>query len=110
MTPSDPPDALDAFVQQLVETSFTLITIVEAMVRFHERGFSSADAPPIPDALRDVLASAFTPLAERPGDGGLAAATLVLGDATDLMCSDIYIVDPSRVPRRERRARTRGGH
>ena len=43
MTPSD-PDALDAFVQQLVETSFTLITIVEAMVRFHERGSSSADA------------------------------------------------------------------
>src|SRR4051794_16833754 len=109
MTPSD-PDALDAFVQQLVETSFTLTTIVEAMVRFREGGFSSADAPPIPDVLRDVLVSAFTPLSERPGDEALAAATRVLGDATDLMCNDIYIVDPSRVPRRERRARMRGGH
>jgi hypothetical protein len=109
MTPSD-PDALDAFVQQLVETSLTLTTIVEAMVRFHERGFSSADAPPIPDVLREVLASAFTPLAERLGDEGLAGATRVLGDATDLMCSDIYIVDPCREPRRERRKRTRGGH
>ena len=91
-------DALDAFAQQLVETSFTLITIVEAMVRFHERGSSSADAPPIPDVLRDVLASALTPLSKRPGDEGLTAATRVLSDATDLMCSDIYIVDPSRVP------------
>lgn len=109
MTPSD-PDALDAFVQQLVETSFTLITIMEAMVRFQERGCSSADAPPIPDALRDVLTSAFTPLSECPGDEGLTAATRVLGDATDLMCSDIYIVDPSTMSRRERRARTRGAH
>lgn len=109
MTPSD-PDALDAFVQQLVETSFTLITIVEAMVRFHECGSSSADALPIPDVLRDVLASAFAPLSKRPGDEGLTAATRVLSDATDLMCSDIYIVDPSRMPRRERRTRTRGAH
>jgi hypothetical protein len=109
MAPSD-PDALDAFVQQLVETSFTLITIVETMVRFHEHGSSSADAPPIPDVLRDVLASALTPLSKRPGDAGLAAATRVLGDATDLMCSDIYIVDPSRVARRERHRRTRGAH
>ena len=106
MTLSD-PDTLDAFVQQLVETSFTLITIVEALARFHDRGLSSADAPPIPDALRDVLASAFTPLSKRPGDEGLTAATRVLGDATDLMCSDIYIVDPSRVPRHTRR---RGAH
>jgi hypothetical protein len=109
MTPSD-PDALDAFVQQLVQTSFTLITIVEAMARFHERGSSSVDAPPIPDVLRDILASAFAPLSKRPGDEALAAATRVLCDATDLMCSDIYIVDSSRVPRRERRTRTRGGH
>ncbi len=109
MTPSH-PDALDAFVQQLVETSFTLITIVDAMVRFHERGSSSPDALPIPDALRDVLVSAFTPLSKRPGDEGLAAATQVLGDATDLMCSDIYIVDPSPRPRRTQHARTRGAH
>jgi hypothetical protein len=109
MAPSD-PDALGAFVQQLIETSFTLITIVEAMVRLHEGGASSADAPPIPDVLRDVLASALTPLSKHPGDEGLTAATRVLGDATDLMCSDIYIVDPSRMPRRERRARTRDAH
>ena len=109
MTPSR-PDTLDAFVQQLVETSFTLMTMVEEMVRFHERGFSSADAPPIPDALRDVLASALTPLSKRPGDEGLAAATRLLGDATDLICSDIFIVDPSSVPRRERHTRRRGAH
>jgi hypothetical protein len=109
MTSSE-PDTLDAFVQQLVETSFTLMTIVEAMIRFHERGSSSADAPPIPDVLRDLLASALTPLSKRPGDEALTAATRVLGDATDLMCSDIYIVDPGRVPRRERHTRQRGAH
>jgi hypothetical protein len=97
MTPSD-LDALDAFVQQLVETSFTLMTIVDGMVRFYERGCSSADAPPIPDVLRDVVASALTPLSKRRGDEGLAAATRVLSEATDLICSDIYIVDPSRAP------------
>ena len=80
---SSGPDTLDAFVEQLVETSFTLITIVEAMIRFHERGCSSADAPPIPDVLRDVLASALTPLSKRPGDEGLTAATRVLGDTTE---------------------------
>jgi hypothetical protein len=109
MTPS-PPDTLDAFVQQLVETSFTLITIVESMVRFHERGSSSADAPPIPEVLRDVLASALTPLSKRPGDEALDAATRVLGEATDLMCRDIYIADPSRVHRRDRHTRRRGAH
>jgi hypothetical protein len=108
MTPSD-RDPLDAFVQQLVETSFTLITIVEAMVRFHEHGVSSGDAPPIPDVLRDVLASALTPLSKRPGDEELAAATRLLGDATDLMCTDIYVVETSRMPRRAQRTRTRGG-
>jgi hypothetical protein len=49
-------------------------------------------------------------LAGRVGDEGLVTARRVLGDALDLMCSDIYIVDPSRMPRRERRRRTRGGH
>jgi len=107
---SSRPDTLDAFVQQLVETSFTLMTIVEGMVRFHERGCSSADAPPIPDVLRDVLASALTPLSNRAGNEGLTAATRVLGDATDLICSDIYIVDPTRAPHHERHPRTRGAH
>src|SRR3954452_20395342 len=107
MTPSD-QDAVDAFVQQLVETSFTLITIMDSMVRFHERGLSSADAPPIPDVLRDVVASALTPLSKRPGAAGLPAAARLVRDATDLMCSDIYIVDPSRGPRRDWRTRTRG--
>ena len=60
--------------------------------------------------LRDLLASALTPLSKRPGGQGLTAATRVLGDATDLMCSDIYIVDPDRMPRRERHTRTRGAH
>jgi hypothetical protein len=109
MTPSH-PDALGAFVQQLVETSFTLISIVEAMVRYQECGHSSADAPPIPDALREVLASAFTSLSERAGDEGLTTATRVLGDATDLMCSDIYVVEPDRMARRARKTRTRGAH
>ena len=107
---SSDPDTLDAFVQQLVETSFTLITIVEAMVRFHERGSSSADAPPIPDVLRDLVGSALTPLSKRPGGEALTAATRVLAAATDLICSDIYIVDPSCVPRRQRPTRTRGAH
>jgi hypothetical protein len=109
MTPSR-TDTLDAFVQQLVETSFTLMTIVEGMVRFRESGASSADAPPIPDVLRDVLASTLTPLSKRPGDDGLTAATRVLGDALDLICSDIYIVDPSNVPRRDGHTRRRGTH
>jgi hypothetical protein len=109
MTPSR-TDTLDAFVQQLVETSFTLMTIVEGMIRFQQSGASSADAPPIPDVLRDLLASTLTPLSKRPGDDGLTAATRVLGDALDLICSDIYIVDPSNMPRRERRAKRRGGH
>lgn len=67
-------------------------------------------APPIPNVLRDVLASALAPLSKRPGDEGLSTATRVLGDATDFICSDIYIVDPSSVPRRERHSRTRGAH
>ena len=107
---SSGPNTLDAFVQQLVETSFTLMTIVEGMVRFQQSGASSADAPPIPDVLRDLLASTLTPLSQRPGDEGLTAATRVLGHALDLICSDIYIVDPGNVPRRERHTRRRGTH
>lgn len=99
---SSDPNTLDAFVQQVVETSFTLISNVAAMAPFHERGSSSADAPPIPDVLRDLLASALIPLVQAPRRRRLTAATRMLGEATDLMCSDIYIVDPSRVPLRER--------
>jgi len=80
-------EALDAFVEQLIETSFTLMTLANAIMTDAAERRSSPDAPPIPDVLRSLLLDA----------------------ATKIVCRDIYIV-PRRASRGPPRRRARGPH
>ena len=100
-------DALGAFVAQLIETSFTLMTIVNEMRRFAASGRSAPDAPPIPDVLRDLLRGVLPPLVETYSRAAVEEATAVLGSATDIVCDDIYTVSFDGPPARPASAKRR---
>ena len=105
-------DALGAFVAQLIETSFTLMTIVDEMTRFAASGRSAPDAPPIPDVLRDLLRGVLAPLVATHSQTAVEQARAVLQSTTDIVCEDIYTVPfdgPPARPASARRSR-RGPH
>ena len=102
-------DAVGAFVAELIETSFTLMTIVDEMARFAASGRSAPDAPPIPDVLRDLLRGVLTPLVATHSQTAVEQATAVLESTTDIVCEDIYTVSfdgsPARPASAQRRRR-----
>lgn len=100
-------DAIGAFVAQLLDTSFTLLTIVHEMARFAASGRSAPDAPPIPDVLRDLLCGVLPPLVATHSRAAVEQATAVLDAATDIVCEDIYTVSFDRPPARPASARRR---
>ena len=102
-------EALDAFVEQLIETSFTLMTLVNGMMSQAAEGRSSPDAPPISDVLRSLLRDVLPPLLTSQSRDGVTAATQLLDAATEIVCRDIYIVPPQASRGRPRR-RARGPH
>lgn len=106
---SSDDEALDAFVAQLLETSFTPMTLVDSMTPHAAEGRSSPDAPPAPDVLRNLLRDVLPPLVASHSRHGVETATQVLDAATDSVCRDIYVVPPKPSRGRPRR-RARGPH
>lgn len=100
-------EALDAFVAQLLETSFTLMTMVNEMTAFEASGHSAADAPPVPVVLSNLLRDVLAPLVAGGSRAAVVHATAVLAETTALVCRDIYVVNPDPRPRRPRSATRR---
>ena len=100
-------DAVGAFVAQLIETSFTLMTIVDEMTRFAASGRSAPDAPPVPEVLRDLLRGVLAPLVATHSRAAVEQATAVLGSASDIVCEDIYTVSFDSPPARRASAQRR---
>ena len=90
-SPKTPP-ALDAFVSELLQTTGSLMLIVDHMSRFAASGRAQPSADPIPDVLTRLLTSVLVPLVERYGSGALEDATALLGDACELACEEIFLV------------------
>jgi hypothetical protein len=106
-------DALDAFVDQLLQTSFALMTIVDSMMRYAAAGHSAPDAPPIPAVLSDLLRGVLPGLLTTHSREAVEHATAVLDGALEIVCDEIHFVSPEAssrprphpAPRRRRRPR-----
>jgi hypothetical protein len=96
MTPSDAtphiPPELDTFVSELLQTTGSLMLIVDHMSRFGLTGRSQPDCEPIPDVLTRLLRSVLTPLVEDYGTAALSDAASLLADAGEIACEEIFLV------------------
>jgi hypothetical protein len=89
-----PPDALDDFVTQLLECGGVLSQIISGMVEFQSSGRSAPDAAPIPEVAHTLIRSVIEDFATRFSKRDVKVAARIVREATQLMCSDLYVVGP----------------
>jgi hypothetical protein len=85
-------DPLDALVFQLVSTTGALMFIVGHMERSISSGRSAPDAPPVQEVLSALLRDVLAPLPERHGRAAIETATTVLAEATEIACTELFLV------------------
>jgi hypothetical protein len=88
-TPKVPP-ALDVFVSELLQTTGSLMLIVDHMTRFGLSGRSAPDSEPVPEVLTKLLASVLGPLLDDYGADALMDAARIVGDTGDIACDEIF--------------------
>ena len=86
-------EALAAYVVQLLETAFTLMTMGDEMTLF-AAGRSAPDAPPVPVVLAGLLRDVLPPLVANRSRPAVEQATAVLGETTEIMSREIRFVAP----------------
>jgi hypothetical protein len=92
--PSPPPDALDELVKQLLECGGVLSQIISSMVEFQSSGRSAPDAAPIPEVAHTLIRSVVEGFGTRYSKRDLKVAARIVREATDAMCSDLYVLGP----------------
>lgn len=109
---SEPRDALDELVDQLLDCGSVLSQIVGHMIRVEAAGLSAPDAAPIPEIAHGVLRDALGGIRGRHPDHDLTIAATIIEQATHAMSENIFIVpmgETQRRPRPHSRSAARGG-
>jgi len=111
-SPPDTPDALSAFVAELVGTATALMSIVDHMERIASSRRSPPDAPSVPQVLAVILRDVLAPLEETRAREDLETAAQVLAEVGEIACGEIFLVPLAGhgngrppAPRRSRRRR-----
>lgn len=91
---SRPPDALDDFVTQLLECGGVLSQIISAMVEFQSSGRSAPDTAPIPEVAHSVIRDVLGDLGKRYPKRDVKVAARIVREATEAMCSDLFVLGP----------------
>jgi len=82
-----PPDPLDMLVDAVLQSYGQLALVVEHMLRV------APEIPePVPDILRRLLRDVLEPLAARRGETDVALTAELLGAATDVIGTELYLV------------------
>jgi hypothetical protein len=91
---SQPPDALDEFVTQLLECGGVLSQIIASMVEFQSSGRAAPDAAPIPEIAHSLIRDVCGDLGTRFSKRDVKVAARLVHEATEKMCSDLYVLGP----------------
>jgi hypothetical protein len=95
--PPGSPDSEAAIAElagQLLGCGAVLSQIVDHMVRTRAAGKSAPDTAPIPTVAHELIGGVIADLARRHSDEELKAAAAIVCEATDAICSDVYLVPP----------------
>jgi hypothetical protein len=99
---SEPHDALDDLVDQLLDCGAVLSQIVGQMIKVEAAGPSAPDAAPIPEIAHAVIRDALQDLPSLHPDHDLTTAAAIVEQATHAMCENIFIVPMAEMRRRPR--------
>ena len=89
-----PATPLDAYVAALLAIHGQLAGVIDHMMAFQASGRSAPDAPPIPVVLAGLLTDILAPLAGDDGRTDLEVAARLLEAASDLIGSELLLVNP----------------
>lgn len=91
---SPPPDALDDLVAQLLECGGVLSQIISSMIEFQSSGRSAPEAAPIPEVAHTLIRSVIEDFGTRYSKRDVKVAARIVREATERMCSDLYVLGP----------------
>jgi hypothetical protein len=77
---------------QLLGCGAVLSQIITHMVKTQAAGESAPDAAPIPTVAHELVGDAITDLTRRHSDEELQAAATIVREATDAICSGIFLL------------------
>jgi hypothetical protein len=106
MTETQSTSPLEWFINSLLQSTAQLMVIVDHMQR--HPGDASTDS--IDDTLRTLLAGVLEPEFSRRDPSEFADAASLLACARHAIGEEIFLVEPDRLNRAERRRRRRGMH
>ncbi|MGI8505806.1 MAG: hypothetical protein ACR2MK_03200 [Solirubrobacteraceae bacterium] len=99
---SHPPDAVDELARELLESGGVLSQIISHMIESEAAGRSASDAAPIPTVAHELIRDTLAGLKDCHSASDIRAAAIIVGEATDAICENIFFVPPEGM--------TEGGH
>jgi hypothetical protein len=91
---SQPPDAVDELVTQLLECGAVLSQMISHMVKFDAAGLSSPDAAPIPETAHFLIRDVLHDVRKQHSKRDIKVAARIVKQATYAICNDIFYVGP----------------
>ena len=95
-TPSAADGPLGDLVCELIDCGGVLSQMVADMLAFEAAGHCTDETLPVGEAMYAVILSALAGLRHRFSRRDLGVAARIVKQATDAMCSEIFVVDPDR--------------
>lgn len=89
-----PPDVLGELAGQLLGCGAVLSQMISHMEENQATGKSAPDAAPVPIVARELVRDVITDLTRRHSAEEIEAAAAIVGEATDAICRDIFLVAP----------------
>ena len=93
-SPTQPKDALDEFVTQLLDCGGVLSQIVSSMVEFESGGRAAPDIAPIPEIAHRLIRSVLGDVSKRHSKRDIKVAARIVHESTEAMCSDLFVLGP----------------
>jgi len=91
---SQPPDALDELVTELLECGAVLSQIISHMVQFQAAGRAVPDAAPIPEVAHSLIRGVLRGVGKRHSKRDIKVAASIVKQATASIGDEIYLVEP----------------
>jgi hypothetical protein len=86
---------LDELAAALLSCGAVLSQMIAGMVEFERSGRSAPDAAPIPDVAHSLVVDVLDGVRRRHSRRDIRMAAAIIAEATNAICSDIFVLDPS---------------
>jgi hypothetical protein len=88
---------LDELVDELLNCGGVLSQMISHMAEFSSAGRPASGVAPIPDVAHSLIRSVLDDVPKRHSKRDIRVAAMMVGEVTEAICHDIFLVSPEMV-------------